>query len=109
MPVDIDPKTGAPIVTGSLLTGDNKNDTNSGPILTIPPVVSTPPPVTSDNTDEGKDNSLVKLTDEEPPVFSSRKEELLYQMNKIIDEANGISNIGMTSNYWELLKEYKSL
>jgi hypothetical protein len=39
-----------------------------------------------------------------------RKTELLELMAKIISEADGIeSNIGMTSPYWDYLREYRSL
>ena len=101
MAVDIDPKTGAPIVSGSLHTGD-------GPILTIPPVVSTPT-TESKSDNDGKSFSAEVAESDEPPVFSSRKDELLYLMNKLVDEAGGISNIGMTSDYWKYQNEYRTL
>ena len=48
---------------------------------------------------------------QENPASKSKteKEILLDKMNEIEREAGGISNIGMTSDYWEYLKQYRSL
>ena len=50
-----------------------------------------------------------------PPVTSStnptknRKDEILSMMSKIVEDAGGFSNVGMTSEYWELRKELQRL
>ena len=96
MPIDIDPVTGAPIVT----SGDTPPVTEPSSDFTVtdppsteaPPTTEAPPPVV-----------------EEPPYEKTEKELCLEKMNAIEAEAGGFSNIGMTSDYWELLKKYRSL
>lgn len=75
---------------------------DESPILTIPPVTSANPPATKTEDSSVKAEAKVE-------VYASRKEECLALMNKIEAEAGGISNIGMTSNYWDLLREYRTL
>jgi len=43
-------------------------------------------------------------------VVISPKLMCLHEMNEILKEAGGLeSNIGITSNYWDLQKEYRRL
>lgn len=125
MPIEIDPTTGAPIVVpdnkeevhvDSQTTGATNNEGTSGTdssdgkeskeskeeVVSIPPVAPvlthpTPPvpPVTA------------KVT---AKVVKTEKEECLDKMNSILAEAGGLeSNVGMTSEYWDLQRKYRSL
>lgn len=57
----------------------------TSPLSSIPPVTSSTNPWT--------------------PVSNPRKDEILSKMSQIVEDAGGFSNVGMTSEYWELRKE----
>lgn len=45
----------------------------------------------------------------EPKIPMTSEQELLYKMEVIEKECGGISNIGMTSDYWVYLNQYRLL
>lgn len=89
MPIDIDPVTGAPIITPSGV-----------------------PKLTEEQKAKLQSASVVELV--HPSNFTvvdslNEKEILLHDMNKIAEEFNGISNIPMNHEYYDLVKRYRIL
>lgn len=94
MAVDIDPKTGAPIVTPT------------GPIVSIPPAVTSAPKLEV----VGAADVPLPVVKEETKIVKTRKEECLDEMNAIIAKHGGnLGDIPINDHYWDLLKEYRIL
>lgn len=133
MSIDIDPATGAPIIipdstiepiqNESLTAAQSLELAKSNATLGTPDLsnVEFVEPVTHvQPTESAVINSLPLIppheSTEDIPVSELRpiteftpKELILNKMNDIIDQWNGISNIPVTSEYWDLLKQYRGM
>ena len=110
--IDIDPATGAPVVktTAPVDTPESQPTSDSGTseadstvTKTEEPVTSLPPVAPTVTTKPAAKVEVIK-------VPKTEKEECLEKMNAILAEHGGLEgNVGMTSEYWDLLKKYRSL
>jgi hypothetical protein len=98
MPIDIDPKTGAPIVTPDVTTPAPFEETppEATQLPEVPPVEEVPP-------------TEPPPTEEVPDPVT--KEQCLKEINGILSEHGGMeSNVGVTHpRYWRLIRLYRTL
>lgn len=89
MPIDIDPLTGAPIIVPSIeLTNEQKEKLQLEPKSEVELI------------HPSKSAIIDSLTE---------KQEILLKMGMIEEEFNGVSNIPVNHEYWDLLGRYRSI